>query len=303
MIRFRSLLMDRAKIRIPGLTVRTLAVHRHLDEHASVAPHAHPWNQALLYLSGQGIQGLGTERLEVSGGSLVLVPAGLAHAFERTSARAPLCLMIDFAFAGGREQAGGVHRVGAAELAKVRQTLATLIGLDRDGGAEALTVQGAPLVLQMLTGFLRTAGWLADPSRGPRGGSGLRLQSLLRRMDVAAPLRVTIARSGYHRDHLNRVLRRETGLSLGQHRARQRLERAQALLGDGVSVAAVADAVGLADPSYFARWFRRQTGFSPIAWAAHVRTRDRGAGRSGGAGHGVQRVRSRRAGVGKPAER
>jgi AraC family L-rhamnose operon transcriptional activator RhaR len=303
MIRFRSLLIDRAKIRIPGLTVRTLAVHRHLQEHASVAPHAHPWNQVLLYLSGQGVQWLGTERLKVAGGSLVLVPAGLPHAFERTSARVPLCLMIDFVFAAGRSQAGGAYRIGAEELAGVRQTLATLIGLDRDGGAEALSVQGAPLVLQMLTGFLRRAGWFGNPSRGSRGGNVVRLHSLLQRMDVAAPLRDTIARSGYQRDHLNRVLRRETGLSLGQHRARQRLARAQALLGQGLAVAAVADAVGLADPSYFARWFRRQTGISPIAWSARAGAPGHGPRPPGGAAKGIQRVRSPRSGGGKPAGR
>ena len=271
MNRFRSLLIDRAKIRLPGLTVRTLAVHRHLREHASVAPHAHGWHQLLLYLGGQGIQALGEQRLRVSEGSLVVVPAGLPHAFERTSSRAPLCLMIDFEFAGDRTQPGGAQHVSVAELVQVRQTLATLMALDRDETREALVVQGAPLVLQVLTTLLRHARWLPSASPPVRRSSGRSLRTLVQRLDLAAPLKETIARSGYQRDHLNRLLRRETGLSLGEHRARQRLDQAQTLLRQGVSVAAVAEAIGLPDPSYFARWYRRQTGVTPTAWAAGAR--------------------------------
>jgi AraC family L-rhamnose operon transcriptional activator RhaR len=42
---------------------------------------------------------------------------------------------------------------------------------------------------------------------------------------------------------------------------------AEGRLRRGGGVAAVAAELGFADQSYFARWFRKQTGLSPSQWA------------------------------------
>jgi AraC family L-rhamnose operon transcriptional activator RhaR len=76
-----------------------------------------------------------------------------------------------------------------------------------------------------------------------------------------------VQRSGYQRDHLNRLVKRETGLTLGQLRMQRRLARAKELLAQGIRVADVAEAVGVLDQNYFARWFRRQTGQPPSRWS------------------------------------
>jgi AraC family L-rhamnose operon transcriptional activator RhaR len=73
-------------------------------------------------------------------------------------------------------------------------------------------------------------------------------------------------RLGLHTDYLSRRLRMETGLSISQLRNRARLVRAKRALQNFDSVAKAADACGFADANYFARWFRRQTGMSPLAW-------------------------------------
>jgi AraC family L-rhamnose operon transcriptional activator RhaR len=126
------------------------------------------------------------------------------------------------------------------------------------------------VILQLLITMLRAAGWLER--LGPLSGSekGQAINRLLAKMDPTIPLVQVVQQSGYHRDHLNRLLKKETGLTLGQLRAQQRLAKAKELLSNGVQVGNAAAMVGLPDQSYFARWFRRQTGQLPSRWRERV---------------------------------
>lgn len=267
MRRFRSLLIDRANVRIPGLTIMSLQLHRHLGEHASVEPHHHRWCQALLYLSSRGCQLVNGVEVRVEPGTLILLPPGAAHAFQRSDGRAPLCLVIDFRVKSALGPEFAVCSLNRSALAEVRHNLAQLIRL-RGTGAVALEWEGAALVLQMLLLLLRVGGWLSTAAPAmPVRDSAPGLQRLLTDIPLEGSLVEVVRRSGYQRDHLNRLVKRETGLSLGQYRARERLARAKDMLAKGVSVAATASAVGLPDQGYFARWFRRQTGQSPSRWA------------------------------------
>jgi AraC family L-rhamnose operon transcriptional activator RhaR len=74
-------------------------------------------------------------------------------------------------------------------------------------------------------------------------------------------------RVGLQKDYLNRLVRRATGLTLGQWRDRELLRAAEASLRQGHRVAAVASDLGFSDANYFARWFRKQTGLSPSHWS------------------------------------
>ena len=266
MRRFRSLLIDKADVRLPGLHVLTFALHRHLREHASVEPHRHAWSQALLYLSGNGRQILGAGEARVAPGTLVLLPPGVSHAFSRAEGRAPLCVMIDFQLRGARKRLPVVCSLNRSELASIREQLGHLMKW-QTGSGEALRWKGAVAVLQALITLLRSAGWIERVQAPSRGGAGKALQEMLAKMEPVGPLSEVVQRSGYQRDHLNRLVKRETGLTLGQYRAQQRLSKAKELLSHGVQVAEAATAVGLPDQSYFARWFRRQTGQTPTAWS------------------------------------
>lgn len=266
MRRFRSLLIDKADVRLPGLHVLTFALHRHLPEHASVEPHRHGWSQAILYLSGNGRQVLAGGEARVEPGTLVLLPPGVSHAFSRGEGRAPLCVMIDFRLKGARKRPPVVCSLNRSELAHVKQQLGHLMKWQTGAGG-ALRWEGAVAVLQVLITALRSAGWLERVQPAGGGGAGRAIQEMLVKMEHASPLTEVVQRSGYQRDHLNRLVKRETGLTLGQYRAQQRLAKAKELLSQGVQVAEVATSVGLPDQSYFARWFRRQTGQPPSVWS------------------------------------
>lgn len=251
---------------MPGLHIMTFALHRHLAEHASIEQHRHGWSQAILYLSGQGRQSIADGSVRVQPGTLVVLPPGVAHAFQRADVRAPLCLMIDFRLKGTRRRSPAVCTLTRSEFVFVRQQLANLLKLQA-GEGRALRWEGAASVLQILTALLRSAGWLERVSASiPRTGGGGAVLRLLEQLGMEEPLPEIIRRSGYQRDHLNRLIKKQTGLTLGQYRAQKRLAKAKELLAQGLQVAAVGAAVGLPDQSYFARWFRSQTGQPPSHW-------------------------------------
>ncbi len=69
------------------------------------------------------------------------------------------------------------------------------------------------------------------------------------------------------RTHLCTTFRRATGLTPFAYLHRYRVERARELLAEStLPIAAVAVAVGVPDPYYFSRAFRRSEGLSPAAY-------------------------------------
>jgi len=175
MRRFKSLLINSVDLRMPGLRVRTLAAHRHLPELSSVDPHRHLYSQAILYLSGRGLQTLGGGTFAVSVGTLVLAPEGILHSFRRADGRAPLCLLIDFQIDPGPSRRPVVSGLSRSELASLRQELASLIRMREESEANLRCEAGAA-VLQILVSLLRAAGWLArtDPPRSGAGAKAVR---------------------------------------------------------------------------------------------------------------------------------
>lgn len=261
---FRSLLIDRANLRVPGLHVLSFAVHRHLAEHASVTAHRHSWSQAIIYLTGAGVQTIGSTEAQIEPGALVLLPPRQPHSFVRQSNQPPLSVLIDFRLRGTRRHRSVVCGLTRSETAQIRQQLAELMRLQGEAG-HALQWEGAIPVLQILLLALRAGGWI-ERTASPGKAANPALNALLSGLLEKPSLRDAIAESGYHRDHLNRLVKQQTGLTLGQYRAHLRLSRAKALLADGHQVAVAAAAVGLPDQGYFSRWFRRQTGQCPSRW-------------------------------------
>jgi AraC family transcriptional activator of pobA len=92
-----------------------------------------------------------------------------------------------------------------------------------------------------------------------------RLGEPLSLRDVARELGVT---SG----HLTTVVRRRTGRTVQEWITECRMTEARSLLSDtDLSITAVARRVGISDPGYFSRLFRRTHGVSPRRWRAQNR--------------------------------
>ena len=86
---------------------------------------------------------------------------------------------------------------------------------------------------------------------------------LTNRPDPGASLDELCARAGGSRRTLERRFREETGVSLGAWRSLARLHRSALLLGEGHTVAEVAEQVGYRSPSAFVHAFRQRFGVTP----------------------------------------
>ena len=65
--------------------------------------------------------------------------------------------------------------------------------------------------------------------------------------------------------YLSRLFREEKGITLKEYILQKKIERAKELLRrKNISVKMVSNSVGLTDPLYFSRIFKRKTGLSPL---------------------------------------
>lgn len=88
-----------------------------------------------------------------------------------------------------------------------------------------------------------------------------------RRMGEPLSLRDVAAEVGLTPGHLTTVVRRRTGRTVQEWIVERRMTEARALLdGTELSVAEIARRIGIGDPAYFARVFRRHHGQSPRRW-------------------------------------
>jgi AraC family transcriptional activator of pobA len=265
MLQFHTLLVDHASMQLPGLRVLGIALHRHLAQEVAIEPHRNRWGQVIFYLDGQGRLMLESGTAEVDPGTVVVLPPGKLHSFERTAERPPLCLVIDFRLHGEDAAQETVCHLGREDLMQIQRELAPLLRSEPETGVP-LSLECATILLQILVGTLRAAGWMERPPTVGAAEPSPAIRHLVSTIDPTAPLVNLVQRSGYNRDYLNRLVKRDTGLTLGQLRNQQRLTKAKELLASGMQVGSTASMVGLPDQSYFARWFRRQTGHPPSRW-------------------------------------
>lgn len=254
---------------LPGLRVFGAALHRHRTCAAAVEPHRHRWSQVIFYLSGHGLQFLASDTAEVEPGTVVVLPPRARHSFRRTAKRAPLCLVIDFEIDRQRMPQETVRHLGREQLFHLRHELAALWHGGR-AAAGRISLEGATVILRILVSALRAAGWMESASFAPGAEVSPAIRQLVSSLDPTVPLTNVVERSGYNRDYLNRLVKKNTGLTLGQLRSQQRLTKAKELLASGMQVGSTAAMVGLPDQGYFARWFRRQTGHPPSRWSSRL---------------------------------
>lgn len=257
---FRDLLWTHLDARAGRAAVLRLELHRHLPETARLDQHTHAHWQALVYLSGHGSQHIGRDVHPVTTGSMVILPPGCLHAFQREPGQPPLCLMLDFQAPWPKRTA--VRALAAFEIARVRSLLADMARLDDD---ERIPDQigRAALTLRLLALTMECSGWHPKPVRHSALTVLHQVQKMLEK--DATPKAIAEALD-YHPDHLSRLVRAETGLGLRALAAQVRLHRVQKLLRERPLVRDAAAEAGFFDQNYFSRWFKKQTGQSPQEW-------------------------------------
>lgn len=133
-------------------------------------------------------------------------------------------------------------------------------------------------VLAHLTLLLIDLARLADDvvANQPRGGTSVVPQVLAvieRRLAEPLSLRDVADELGLTPGHLTTVVRRHTGRTVVDWILDRRMSEARVLLAEtDLPIADVARRIGLRDPAYFARLFRREHDVAPRRWRAGVRT-------------------------------
>lgn len=253
MLAWSPILVQTIEIHALGFVLRKLQLNRHRE--AEVAPHRHEWEQLILYLSGEGTQQVGARRRAARTGDLFIIPRGVSHGFTLRGHSRPVCLVLDYELVGAA-RARRLHR--RVPLETLNELHGRLAGVPAKG---RLNLSDYSAILAV------TAQLLEHPSRAAPTVSGGGLFGRMRDL-VSGPgsLAQAARAAGYHPDHLTRKLKRESGLGLRALRDRLRLAAAQRALRAAPTVAEAATQCGFDDPSYFTRWFRRQTGQAPTRW-------------------------------------
>ncbi|EEF62748.1 helix-turn-helix transcriptional regulator [Pedosphaera parvula] len=262
---YQPLVLQKLHIRVPGFHIRQFALHKHLPETTDVQCHKHRFSQFLLYLSGQGTQQIKRQSSKIVAGNLVFLPPNVEHAFHRESDRRPICLALDFDWEGAAARNCSVVLLPSATLREGRQIISMISHLQREQAKER-SLQLSVEILKLMNLLLEASGF-GIPARAISSPITRKVNTLLNTPDYAnVTLNSLARRAGYQHDYLNRLLKRQSGLTLGQLRSKNLLQRAQKLLQQPGSVSDVSEALGFSDPNYFSRWFRKQTNLTPRTW-------------------------------------
>lgn len=268
----KPILLRKLHLRCGDWSVKELRVNRHLQPFDLGIPHHHSHGQLLLYLRGHGEQRIGKRRHPVAPGAVFFIPPRVEHAFLEHSPRLAICLVADLSGDGPVRFGTATGWLPAEELAHVRERLNQLAHErlekgEHGKGNNPLELGAGGTALQVLDSCRRVC------SGAPRsdGEGSLVSRRLLRsiRPGEAVPSPGELARRvGLQQDYLNRLVRRSTGLTLGQWRARELLKACERELSKVGTIGVAALRLGFSDPNYFSRWFRRQTGMTPGSWRA-----------------------------------
>lgn len=243
--------------------------------------HRHPHFEICILLGGRCPFLLGDERLDLRGGDVVVLPPEAYHrelAAEQCGPYKLLWLGLHRAYTAAHIQD---HRGGGSFDTKAfRQTttalpealpLAETLDLELWSGQPGAFTRAQGLLLQLCGLFERA---LAAPRAAAPAGEDLqkwRVDNAVAyvRDHFAQPIDLSevAQHAGVGPAYLSALFSRELGRSFTDFVTACRLEAAERLLADpALSIKEVAARVGIANPFYFSRIFRKRAGCSPQAF-------------------------------------
>ncbi|MDF8333457.1 helix-turn-helix domain-containing protein [Novosphingobium cyanobacteriorum] len=248
----------------------------------TIEPHAHPGLlQCLLLQSGGVVLADEAGRRRERGPGVFVAPPGTVHAFRFTRGAEGWVLSIAADLLDDPRMAGFCGRLnlpqdaaawiglqaGARPAERLGWLLADLDGRLAEGEAGGGVVLGQVLLALAIVADAADSSVNPVPP-DPRGRLATRFRALVdvhyrehwRVEDYAAALGTT-------RATLGRACRNRFGRAPAEIAHDRLLKEAQRLLAfSGGSVAEIADALGFADPAYFARFFKTRSGMTATAF-------------------------------------
>lgn len=241
------------------------AMQRHADEHSDCL---------LLYCQqGQGaVQACGQHWL-VQPGSLLVLPAGIAHAYAADGVR-PWSLF--WVHAKGQQLAIFLNDLLAGQsLACLALGIQPALLADWRALLDARSPSFEPLMLQLAAARLRQLlvhlALLAGRSQSPRSRLDIQAlqQYMLAKLSEPLSLEQLADKAGLEKYHFAKTFKRLAGQAPLQYFLHLRMQRACEWLDEGEArVADIAQRLGYDDAGYFSRQFHQVIGLSPSAYRA-----------------------------------
>lgn len=238
-------------------------------------PHRHArLHQVLVIQTGGGQANLDGAKCRLEKGAFVNVPAGLVHGFDFVPGTQGWVLTISVELLDELlPSVEGVHSVTRdASVSIASPQLATAIGTLHEEylGRAFARAQMLRSLTGVVLGQVARQIQLAAPNDTPRSSDELvrRFETLIEDQfrnrlgvaDYATSLAVSPT-------HLNRVTKRETGVSASRLiRDRMLREARRQLIFTNLSVAQIAYELGYSDPAHFSRVFTAEIGCAPRAF-------------------------------------
>lgn len=252
---------------------------------APISPHMHDFIEIALIISGSGHHRSRTGTEAAVAGSVFLIRPGSWHAFDPLPSLTVANVYFDervvfdklpWLFsdpAKSRRLLSAGTSQWSPPLEAFHEAVHWVTELERHRDAPAMVKVGLlTCIMALMTDF-------GDPERADERSTPTRelIRGLVARLTAEPHLEWTVdalARSAsMSRSHFSRVFRDEVGTSPARFVTQARLERAARLLvSTDLSVARVAERVGLLDANYFSRVFRQTYGSSPIDYRSGFRT-------------------------------
>ena len=242
--------------------VRLNYINRSSEPCYSFPEHVHPFWEMILTIEGTGVQIAGGQELPFHPGSVLLIPPQVPHGtVSEEGCREISISFYDFIPLGE----GRLLRLQDDEKGHLRYLAEWIIQTLQatDESTPSLTDALLLSLYQTLAGLAR------DPAGVP--AEVLRLQTLLAEQMDDADLDVGAVMDslGYSRGYLRRIFREVTGMPRLAWLNHRRIETAKQLFRqypEVLTVRQIGTMIGFADPYYFSKLFKKQTGISPTAY-------------------------------------
>ena len=266
----------------PGFPVDV--VHRSLKSPGVlILRHWHEHMQFFVFISGQAVVTIGSERLLARGGDIIIINPRELHSAD--CVEGPLrceIIRVDFSFLSCRtsdgcqtrfieplENGGIVFRHLVQNDLAVSSCVDSIVGeFDRREPGFELSVKGSLYSLMAMLFRSYCVRQLGSYERNLQERRMKRFSDILDYVDqnLFSSMRIAdlASRSGVTQAHFCRIFADATGMTPVEYINRQRVARAERMLRDtGRTVTEIAYACGFGDANYFSRIFRRYRGVSP----------------------------------------
>ncbi|GAA1976343.1 AraC family transcriptional regulator [Kitasatospora viridis] len=277
----------------PGVLPFEIGTFAGLGPHShSPDPHRHTFHEVVLVTGGTGAHVVDLERHPLGPPQLYVIAPGQVHHWEDEDLTGWVLVFNEEFLLPHPEDAEALRtlsrrpglRLGGPEAARVEALFGAMAEEYRQadpGFAGVLASYLHILVLRALR--LPGAGTAAGAAGGPTADRAGELAARFSRLIAPPGARersVGLDRSvgalarelGVSAGHLHEAVKRTTGRTPARLvREQQTLEAKRLLVGSDLTVRQISERVGFGDPSYFCRFFRRESGVSPGAFRRAAR--------------------------------